>query len=381
LTVKTFSITLPVIRQNVLTAMVLMGATVVTTIKDIASAAGVSVSTVSHALTGNRPISEPTRARVLAAVAQLGYRPNKLAQGLVSKTTRSLGLLVPDLANPFFSAMAEALEVQAHGRGYSVILCNTNLDAEREADYLDVLLSRQVDGLLYFPGTSVPNRALQGALEKRIPVVVVDEQIAEVPGVFVDNVDGGRQIGELLAGLGHHRILFLGGAEALPTVQDRLHGLRSALHAAFDGAGAPVDLLLRFGAYRASFGYDTVHACAREGLLGRAAVDAPTAIVAANDLIALGALRALRELSIHVPNECSLVGFDGLEFTMLTTPSLTTVQQPTGLIANSAVGLLIDRIERTLGHREDDYDAIPAPQVVHPVSLVVRESVAAAPGR
>lgn len=352
-----------------------------TTIKDIASAAGVSVSTVSHALSGNRPISEPTRARVLAAVAALGYRPNKLAQGLVSKTTRSLGLLVPDLANPFFSAMAEALEVQAHERGYSVILCNTNLDAEREADYLDVLLSRQVDGLLYFPGTSVPNHALQAALEKQIPVVVVDEQIAHVPGVFVDNVGGGRQIGELLAGLGHHRILFLGGAEALPTVQDRLRGLRSSLYSAFNGTDTAVELLLRFGAYRASFGYETVHDCAREGLLGHAAVDAPTAIVAANDLIALGALRALRELSIQVPQECSLVGFDGLEFTMLTTPSLTTVQQPTGLIANSAIELLIDRIDVSLDHRDDYPAARLAPQVVHPVSLVVRESVAAAPGR
>lgn len=352
----------------------------VTTIKDIASAAGVSVSTVSHALSGNRPISESTRARVLAAVEELGYRPNRLAQGLVSKTTHSLGLLVPDLANPFFSAMAEALEVHAHAQGYSVILCNTNLDAEREADYLDVLLSRQVDGLLYFPGTSVPNQALQAAMEKQIPVVIVDEQLAQVPGVFVDNVDGGRQIGELLAGLGHHRILFLGGAESLPTVQDRLRGLRSALSLAFAGTGTPVELLQRFGAYRASFGYDMVHECVREGLLGRGGTGAATAIVAANDLIALGALRALRELSINVPNECSLVGFDGLEFTMLTTPSLTTVQQPIELIASSAVGLLIDRIEATLNHRDGD-SAHPAIQVVHPVSLVVRESVAAAPGR
>lgn len=347
------------------------------TIKDIARAAGVSVSTVSHALSGNRPISEATRTRVLEAVAELGYRPNRLAQGLVSKTTRSLGLLVPDLANPFFSAMAEALEAQAQERGYSVILCNTNLDPQREADYLDVLLSRQVDGLLYFPGTSVPNPGLQDALERRTPIVVVDERLANVPGVFVDNVDGGRQVGELLAKLGHYRILFLGGAESLPTVQDRLQGLRAGCAS----AGVHVQLHTRFGAYRASFGYDSVHACVREGLLGRGATTAPTAIVAANDLIALGALRALRELGIQVPSDCSLIGFDGLEFTMLTTPSLTTVQQPTSLIARSAIGLLIDRINASLSLQEHPLGARPAPQIVHPVSLIIRESVAAAPGR
>ncbi len=350
------------------------------TIKDIARAAGVSVSTVSHTLSGNRPISEATRTRVLEVIAELGYRPNRLAQGLVSKTTRSLGLLVPDLNNPFFSAMAEALEVQAQERGYSVILCNTNLDPAREADYLDVLLSRQVDGLLYFPGTSVPNRALQEALKKGTPIVVVDERLAGVPGVFVDNVDGGKQVGELLASLGHHRILFLGGSESLPTVQDRLHGLVSALRAAFDSSATPLELDVRFGAYRAAFGYESIHAYAREGRLGHSATGAPTAIVAANDLIALGALRALRELGVQVPSECSLVGFDGLEFTSLTTPSLTTVQQPTGIIAGSAIGLLIDRIEASLNSQEDDCDARPAPQIIHPVSLIVRESVAAAPG-
>lgn len=354
------------------------------TIKDIARAAGVSVSTVSHALSGNRPISEATRARVLEAVAVLGYRPNRLAQGLVSKTTRSLGLLVPDLANPFFSAMAEALEVQAQERGYSVILCNTNLDPEREADYLDVLLSRQVDGLLYFPGTSAPNPALQDALERQIPIVVVDERLDGAPGVFVDNWDGGRQVGALLARLGHRRILFVGGAESLPTVQDRLQGLRQGLRtnadAGADAADIPVEIYTRFGDYRAAFGYDTIHACAREGLLGRRASAAPTAIVAANDLIALGALRALRELGVHVPSECSLVGFDGIEFTMLTIPSLTTVQQPTSLIAHSAIQLLIDRINASSRSQDHPQGVRPAPQIVHPVSLVVRESVATAPG-
>lgn len=355
------------------------------TIKDIARAAGVSVSTVSHVLSGNRPISESTRARVLEIVARLDYHPNRLAQSLVNKTTRSLGLLVPDLANPFFSAMAEALEVQAHERGYSVMLCNTNLDPEREAAYLAALLSRQVDGLLYFPGTSVPNPALQAALEQRVPIVLVDERLAWAPGVFVDNADGGRQIGELLAGLGHRRILFLGGAESLPTVRDRLHGLRSGLggvHAGVEGkAGDEAEIVVRFGDYRAAFGYEAVQTCVREGLLGQGAANALTAIVAANDLIAVGALRALRELSIHVPRDCSLVGFDGIEITSLTTPSLTTVQQPIEFIASSAIALLIDRIEARTGQREDDHDAsMEAPQLVLPVSLIVRESVAAAPG-
>jgi LacI family transcriptional regulator len=353
-----------------------------TTIKDVARAAGVSVSTVSHVLSGRRPISEPTRLRVLEAIDRLGYRPNRLAQGLVSKSSRSLGLLVPDLANPFFGSMAEALEVAAHDRGYSVILCNTNLDAAREADYLSMLLSRQVDGLLYFPGTRVPNPALLEAVAAGVPVVVVDERIDNLPGVFVDNFDGGRQLGRLLATLGHRSLLFLGGPEGLPTVTDRLNGLRAGLE---EGGTSSERLLLCFGEYRASHGYETVHACAREGLFATDGPQRLTAVVAANDMIALGALRALRELNLRVPHDCSLTGFDGVELTALITPSLTTVQQPSGHVAVTAVELLLARIEAEAeradrGERPENGAGIAAvPHVILPVSLVVRESVAAPP--
>ncbi|WP_376796320.1 LacI family DNA-binding transcriptional regulator [Thermogemmatispora sp.] len=350
-----------------------------TTIKDVARAAGVSVSTVSHVLSGRRPISEATRLRVMEAIERLGYRPNRLAQGLVSKSSRSLGLLVPDLANPFFGSMAEALEIAAHERGYSVILCNTNLDPAREADYLSMLLSRQVDGLLYFPGTRVPNRSLMEAIAAGVPVVVVDERLDNLPGVFVDNFDGGRQLGLLLARLGHRSLLFLGGPEGLPTVTDRLNGLRAGLA---EGGQTNARLLLRFGEYRASHGYETIHACAREGILAAPPQQRPTAVVAANDMIALGALRALRELNLRVPHDCSLTGFDGVEFTALITPSLTTVQQPSGRVASAAVELLLARIE-AVAHRHDGQaqgeEAPAIPHVILPVSLVVRESVAPPP--
>ncbi|RAQ94350.1 LacI family DNA-binding transcriptional regulator [Thermogemmatispora tikiterensis] len=356
------------------------------TIKDVARAAGVSVSTVSHVLSGRRPISEPTRLRVLEAIERLGYRPNRLAQGLVSKSSRSLGLLVPDLANPFFGSMAEAMEIAAHDRGYSVILCNTNLDSRREADYLSMLLSRQVDGLLYFPGTRVPNRALLEAVAAGVPVVVVDERIDNLPGVFVDNFDGGRQLGRLLAQLGHRSLLFIGGPEGLPTVTDRLNGLRAGLA---EGGGAPANLLLRFGEYRASHGYETIHICAREGVFAAVGEERPTAVVAANDMIALGALRALRELQLQVPRDCSLTGFDGVEFTAMITPSLTTVQQPSTRVATAAVELLLQRIEAGENHRDragqqqphdDQAEVAPViPHVVLPVTLVVRESVAPPP--
>jgi LacI family transcriptional regulator len=345
-------------------------------IKDVARAAGVSVSTVSHVLSGNRPISEATRMRVKETIAQLGYRPNRLAQGLVNKSTSSVGLLVPDLANPFFSNIAEAVEIAAHERGYSVILCNTNLDPVREADYLAVLLSRQVDGLIYFPGTRVPNAALTAAVAEGVPVVVVDERLDNLPGVFVDNFDGGRQVGVYLASLGHRSILFLGGPEGLPTVIDRLDGLRAGLEA----AGAPVDnMRLYFGEYRASYGYEAIYAFAREGIFSPGAAQRPSAVVAANDLIAIGALRALRELNLRVPRDCSLVGFDGIELTSLITPSLTTVQQPFGKVATSAVLLLLSRIEAINVRKEDKLSASAVSHVILPVSLIVRESAAAPP--
>jgi LacI family transcriptional regulator len=345
-----------------------------TTIKDVARAAGVSVSTVSHVLSGKRPISESTRLRVLETISSLGYRPNRLAQGLVSKNSGSIGLLVPDLANPFFNSIAEVMEVAAHESRYSVILCNTNLDPEREADYLSVLLSRQVDGLLYFPGTRVPNAALLNAVATGVPVVVIDERIDNLCGVFVDNFDGGRQIGEYLRELGHRSLLFLGGPEGLPTVTDRLNGLR----AGFLQTDAPdAHLLLRFGEYRAKDGYEMIHACAREGIFDPTEPQRPTAVVAANDLIAIGALRALRELYIRVPHDCSLVGFDGIELTTLISPSLTTVQQPFSQIATTAVRLLLSQIEIRNGH-EEHADGFPGTsRVILPVTLVARESVAA----
>lgn len=346
-------------------------------IKDVARAAGVSVSTVSHVLSGNRPISEATRRRVLQTIDQLGYRPNRLAQGLVNKSTHSLGLLVPDLANPFFSTIAEAVEIAAHERGYSVILCNTNLDPAREADYLAVLLSRQVDGLIYFPGTRVPNPALKAAVAEGVPVIVVDERLDQLPGVFVDNFDGGRQVGAYIGALGHRSILFLGGPEGLPTVIDRLNGLRAGLEAA---GMLTYTMQLRFGEYRASHGYETIHTCAREGMFAPDSTQRPTVVAAANDLIALGALRALRELNLRVPHDCSLVGFDGIEITALITPSLTTVQQPSGKIAISAVQLLLSRIEASDGHTKDGNEMPGVSHVILPVSLVVRESVAAPPG-
>lgn len=345
-----------------------------TTIKDVARVAGVSVSTVSHVLSGKRPISESTRSRVLETISRLGYRPNRLAQGLVSKSSGSIGLLVPDLANSFFNSIAEAMEVTAHESGYSVILCNTNLDPEREADYLSILLSQQVDGLLYFPGTRVPNAALLDAAAAGIPVVVVDERIDNLCGVFVDNFDGGRQIGAYLSALGHRSLLFLGGPEGLPTVADRLNGLQAGF---LQTHSSDTHLLRRFGEYRARNGYETIHACAREGIFATDSPQRPTAVVAANDLIAIGALRALRELHVRVPLDCSLVGFDGIELTTLITPSLTTVQQPFSQIATSAVRLLLSQIENRNGHEEHG-DGFPGTShVILPVTLVVRESVAA----
>jgi LacI family transcriptional regulator len=340
------------------------------TIKDVARAARVSVSTVSHVLSGHRPISEATRKRVLEAVAALNYHPNRLAQGLVNGNSRSLGLLVPDLANPFFSSIAEAMEVSAHELGYSIILCNTNLDPAREAAYLSVLLARQVDGLLYFPGTRTPNAALMQAVAAGVPLVVIDERLDDLSGVFVDNFDGGFQVGKLLGEKGHRSLLFLGGPEGLPTVVDRLNGVRAGLEA----VGVSPRLSLRFGEYRAAHGYDSIHASAREGLFHTDGQ--PTAVVAANDLIAIGALRALRELHVEVPRDCSLVGFDGIELTSLVTPSLTTVQQPFALVARSAVHQLLSRIGAAWAHVAREDGAAKTIQVVLPVSLVVRESVA-----
>jgi LacI family transcriptional regulator len=305
------------------------------TIREVAGRARVSPTTVSHVLNATRFVSEEIRARVLSAMAELGYRPNAVARSLRRGRTHTLGLILPDSANPYFAELGREIEAAAFGRDHSVVLCNTEGDQRRERVYLDLLAKRQVDGLLYVPAGDRAD-VLRGLLHRPLPVVLVDRDLAGAPVdvVLSDKRGGARLATRHLIALGHRRIGCIGGPSSLAMSGRRLQGYRDALAE----AGLPVDegLVLR-GDYRPQSGW----AAARSLL---ALADPPTAIFAANDLMAIGVLRAAGELGRRVPGDLAVVGFDDIELASYTTPPLTTVSQSAGEVGRAAVELLLERL-------------------------------------
>ncbi len=339
------------------------------TIRDVAREAGVSIATVSHALSGKRPVSKPTLQRIEAASLRLGYRPNHVAASMVTGRTRTLGLVVPDIGNPFFSELVRAVEGTALTRGYTLVVGSSELTPALEDRYVDVFRDKRVDALIYLPGTPRENARLSGLAAAGVPLVVLDEPLPTLPPtaslLTVDNRLGGLLAARHLLELGHRAIGIIGGPRGLPTAAARVLGFRHAAR----GAGAPVVArrLRHADTYTLEAGRDA----ARYLLIREAAI---TALFCVNDLIALGAMQAARELGRNVPAELSIVGFDDIFVAALVTPALTTVRQPVRRLGREAAELAIDLVEgRTAG---------PARRVL-PVELRLRQSTArpAAPAR
>lgn len=326
------------------------------TIRDVADRAGVSVTTVSHVVNSTRFVEPDTERRVRAAIETLGYRPNLLARSLRRRQTNLLGVLVPDNSNPFFADVARAIEDAGFAEGYSVILCNSDLSEAKQAAYVDVLLSRQVDGLILISSGDSPE-PLERILDARVPVVVVDRELGDLPvdRVLVDNEQGGYLAGRYLAGLGHARIgCTLGPSDVRPSA-GRVAGFARAL--AESGVALPDRAMVRGdGRYEGG-------ARAMEELLARDL--GLTAVFAFNDLMAMGALAALRRAGCRVPEDVSLVGFDGIGQAAMLTPAITTVAQPVAEMGRTSVRLLLERLRQQ--EREPT-------RVLLPTSLVERES-------
>lgn len=332
------------------------------TITDIARRARVSPSTVSHVINGTRPVSPAARRRVEAAVAATGYRPNPLARSLRSGRTHTLGLLLPDSGNPFFAEVGRAIQLAAFDAGLAVFLCNTENDPERERQAVAELVRARVDGLVL---VAVDGRgdALRTLARHGVPVVVMDRERPELPldTVLTDHRDGGRQATRHLAALGHRRIGFVAGPAGLSPSELRLAGHRDALAA----AGLPAERsLVRHGDFHPESG----RAAARALL---ALPRPPTAIVAANDLMALGVLRAAADAGRQVPRDLAVVGYDDIELAAYTVPPLTTVAQPRREMGREAVRLLANRLAAR---------HLPPQQALLPVTLTVRQSCGGRPG-
>lgn len=328
-------------------------------IKEVAKRARVSTSTVSHVINKTRNVSPELRARVLRAIKQLGYRPNALARGLRRSETRTLGLLVPDNSNPFFSEVAKGVEDAGFRHGYSVILCNAGDDLEKELAYVDALISKRVDGVVFIAAT-LSNHHIQPLIESDVPVVIVDRELPgiEADVVLSDNYRGGYQAARYLIELGHRRIACITGPSNLSSSAARVSGYRAALEE--NGLSVDEALIVR-GDFHYQGGIDGVKTLMR-------LPEFPTAIFACNDLMAIGALRSLHRQNLRVPKDVSIIGFDDIAQASFVSPSLSTIAQLKYEIGQIVVKMLVDRIS--------DRGPDQKKRIILETELVIRESAA-----
>ena len=268
------------------------------TIREVAKLAGVAPITVSRVVNDSGYVSKETRARVEAAVKELGYVPNMLGPSLRFKQTMTLAMIVTDIGNPFWTTVTRGVEDVAQSNGYSTILCNTDESEEKQDQYLHMLLRRRIDGILLVPASSSPDpiRLIQ---KQGIPVVVLDRSVPDVDVDIVraDSESGAYQLAKHLISIGHQRITILAGPQSVSTAIDRVNGFCRALS---DIGLDPCDTQVIWGNYTQESGYQM----AKEAL---AAKPKPTAIFAANNFVAIGALRALKEQNYRVPEDIAIV--------------------------------------------------------------------------
>lgn len=301
-------------------------------IKDIAKAAGVSHSTVSRALRHSPLISEETGDRIRRLAAEMGYVPSAIARGLVTQSTRTIGLVVTTIADPFVAEIVRGVEEVALDHGYSVFLCNSNAQPQREIAAVRILRENRVDGVIV-TSSRVGNLYLPMLEEMKVPIVLINNQRAGqyVWSVATDNVHGGCLATEYLIELGHRRIGYLGGSPEVSSNRDRLRGYRQALKA--HGIRYDPQLVTK-GNGRMEGGQRGV-----EQLLSLS--EPPTAVFCYNDMTAIGALRALREAKLQVPQDMSVIGFDDIALAAYVEPPLTTIAQAKHEMGQLAMRMLL----------------------------------------
>jgi DNA-binding LacI/PurR family transcriptional regulator len=331
------------------------------TIYDVAKEAGVSIATVSKVINNTGRISDKTRTHVNKVMARLQYEPNMIASALMGKITYTIGLTIPDLANPFFAEIARAVEDRAQELGFSLVICSTDNNPEKELKYINLLIKKRVDGIVLV--TSIQNdTAIKELITKKLPITLIarEMQTLAVDTVLVDDYLGGIQATSHLIAKGHKRIAVIAENMNIMSSKERIRGYRFALNE----ANIKVDSSIIM---ECDFSIEGGKEISRRLLTS---ANPPTAIFACNDLLATGVIQAARELNIDVPAELSVVGFDNTIIATLTDPSLTTIAQPIQEIGRNAVDLLIKEIksEKTGKQRI----------VLHP-ELVERGSTSKAP--
>ncbi|SDW78632.1 LacI family DNA-binding transcriptional regulator [Paenibacillus sp. CF384] len=328
------------------------------TIYDVAREAGVSIAAVSQVINGKGKISEERRASIISVMEQLNYKPSLIASALTGKKTYTLGLLIPDISNPFFAEIARAVEDQGDVHGYSLVICSTDNKDERVERYLNLLQQKSVDGIII--GTGIDSGELLDKLQKKsIPFALIAR---EMPGhdlatVVVDDYEGGRMAARHLLDLGHTRMAVLAEHPKVMSSQERIRGFQDEV----------IEAGLQIPEYMVKMsGHDLV----RDGRRGASELlryaDRPTAVFCCNDLLAIGALQAAKEMSVRVPEELSIVGFDNTILATVTDPLLTTVSQPTEQMGQLVVDLVLSK--NNAGKPGDSKRIVLKPE------LVIRQS-------
>lgn len=330
------------------------------TINDVATKAGVSTATASRALNGKSTVDPTLAARVLTAAAELGYQPNGPARNLRRQETAVLALIISDVENPFFTSIARGVEDVAHAVGYSVVLCNSDENPEKERRYIDVAIQERVAGVVLSPTGTTTNVDLLTA--RRTPLVAVDRAMPDVAAdmVLVDTRSAAKQATAHLIGQGYRRIGCITGPAGIPTADDRLAGYKDALRAAKHRTPAK---LVRRSEYRADGAYT-----AAIDLLSTP--DRPDALLVANSTMAIGVLEALSTVDLRLGADVGVVAFDDAPWAALMNPPLSVVSQPAYDIGKLAAELLLARIAD--GAREHTTTTLSATLITRGSSIRLR---------
>lgn len=331
------------------------------TIRDVARLSGVSAMTVSRVINDSERVSADTRRRVEQAISELGYVPSRLARGLSRQKTASLAVIVPDVANPFFTLLVRGAEDVARRADYRVILCDTRGDLTIEQEVIEEMIAHRVEGIVIAPVSDRSLTHLRRLAKFGVPFVLVDRSVPGVESdvVLGDNADGAQRLVEHLIALGHRRIGFIVESDDVSTARDRRRGYESALQ----GAGIELDPTL--------IAYASVDPVG--GVRGMQQLlelpECPTAVFTVNNLVALGAIEAVRAAGLDVPDDVALVCFDDIEYASRLYPFLTVMAQPAETFGSLGTQLLLDRIAGRAPERSAN--------VVLPAEFIVRRSCGA----
>ena len=313
------------------------------TIREVAKRACVSPATVSRVINGTAKVNEPTRKRVLAAIEETGFQPNELARALYKQSSHLIGLIVPDIVNPFFGELAKAIEDAAHVNGYRILLCNSNNDEEKEAQDIDLLIRMKADGIILITNNNRTGKLIKNC---RMPVVVVDRHIkgaGEIAHIESDHYKGGRLATECLIGSGCKNIVCLRGPQSFTSGLLRYQGYRDVCR----------EHRMKPKYIDTEYNFESGKKAAVAMLKKYPDLDG---VVAANDMVALSTFKVLSGRGKRVPDDVCIVGFDDIGFSKLVTPALTTIKQPIREMGTRAVRIICSCINGEAYDRDNVFD-------------------------